>query len=302
MFAREQFPQALLLHGTAGSGRRLLALWIAARSLRIDPSTLLSLAEDNAESPTLGHPDLLIVRPDAKEKKTSIGIEQVREIRDFLSLTSHGGGRRVVLIWPADALGHEAANALLKTLEEPPPGSVIVLVLQRLTRLPATVISRCQRLVVRLPRRADAEAWLQAQTTDAVDWATLLDFCGCAPLLAKELHSQGFERQLETFRSDLRALDAGGDTPGAVAKRWAGIDPQAAVIWLQREASSRIRRLALQTDPASLQNPYKLPNMKHLHYLLRNMDHARRNAGKALNWELQLAALLQEWTRASLTR
>ncbi len=85
------------------------------------------------------------------EESRQIRIEQVRELADELALTSHQGGYKVGILTPADALNRFAANALLKTLEEPPARTLLILVATQPSRLPATILSRCQRLRVRAP-------------------------------------------------------------------------------------------------------------------------------------------------------
>ncbi len=96
---------------------------------------------------------------------------------------------RVALIEPADALNWNAANALLKTLEEPPARTVLILVAQQPSRLPATIRSRCQRVRIRAPERAEALAWLR-QFVGEGPWDAVLDVIGNAPLLASQLDPQ----------------------------------------------------------------------------------------------------------------
>jgi len=90
------------------------------------------------------HPDRLVVTPE--EKKKSISIKQVRALGAWLSQSPMFGRHKAAILDPADSLGAEGANALLKTLEEPPPGRVIVLVATRSGALPPTVRSRCQQV------------------------------------------------------------------------------------------------------------------------------------------------------------
>ena len=151
--------------------------WFCARSgsgaLRGVPSCQRVLAGQ--------HPDLIALR--LIEESQQIRIEQVRELCEELSLTSHQGGYKVGVISPADTLNRFAANALLKTLEEPPPRTLLVLVATQPSRLPATILSRCQRIGLRAPAREEAVAWLQA-TQGAGDWDAVLDMLGEAPMLA----------------------------------------------------------------------------------------------------------------------
>src|SRR5215475_7988935 len=155
--AHEQgrMPHALLIHEAPGTGGDWLATWAAA----------LVLCERGKAAPcgdctacrriaSLHHPDVNWVR--LQEDSRQIRIEQVRELAAELALTSHSGGYKVAILTPADALNRFAANALLKTLEEPSPRTLLILVATQPSRLPPTVISRCQRLRVRAPERATA--------------------------------------------------------------------------------------------------------------------------------------------------
>ncbi|MGH8134688.1 MAG: DNA polymerase III subunit, partial [Steroidobacteraceae bacterium] len=154
-----RLPHALLIHEAPGAGGDWLAHWTAR----------LALCERDADAPcgtcaacrralATRHPDLTVVTflTDARQ----IRIEQVRELAQELALTSHAGGYKVSILTPADALNRFAANALLKTLEEPPPRTLLILVATQPSRLPATVLSRCQRLRVRAPTREEGVAWL----------------------------------------------------------------------------------------------------------------------------------------------
>ena len=106
------------------------------------------------------HPDLLVVRP--LEDSRQLRIEQVRELAEELALTSHQGGYKVGVLSPADALNRFAANALLKTLEEPTANTLLILVAVEPSRLPATILSRCQRIRIPAPSRAAQLRWLRA--------------------------------------------------------------------------------------------------------------------------------------------
>src|SRR4029079_9158822 len=85
-----------------------------------------------------------------------IGVERIRDLRDFTEISSHLGGRKVIVVNPADRLHPSAANALLKTLEEPPSETIFVLVSARPAQLLPTLRSRCFRLDFRAPDAAEA--------------------------------------------------------------------------------------------------------------------------------------------------
>ncbi|HEV3106102.1 MAG TPA: DNA polymerase III subunit delta', partial [Trinickia sp.] len=114
-----------------------------------------------------------------------IKIEQVRALLEFCGVSAHRGGARVVLVYPAEALNAAAANALLKTLEEPPAGVVFLLVSARIDRLLPTIISRCRQWPMSTPSPERARAWLGEQ--GVADAQALLAEAGGAPLAALAL-------------------------------------------------------------------------------------------------------------------
>jgi DNA polymerase-3 subunit delta' len=197
-----RLPHALLIHGARGTGKLALAEHIAR--------FLLCEAADEARKPcgacegcrwflAGSHPDLRRVEPealsrepaeteegDAPAKKgkpsTEIKVEQVRDLAGFLNLRSHRGRLRVALVHPAEDMNPNAANALLKGLEEPPAGAVFLLISNRPARLLPTIRSRCVALPVAIPARDQALGWLAEQ--GAKDPDRWLSYAGGAPLLA----------------------------------------------------------------------------------------------------------------------
>src|SRR5690606_8945981 len=113
------------------------------------------------------HPALTDIHPVDHSKQ--ISIQQVRDLDRDLAQTPHQGGYKVGILSPADVLNRFAANALLKTLGEPPPRTLLILVARQPSRLPATILSRCQRLTVRTPGRTEAVEWLTSERGPA-DW------------------------------------------------------------------------------------------------------------------------------------
>jgi DNA polymerase III subunit delta' len=167
-YEADRMPHALLIHEAPGAGGDWLASWVARLVLRTDKDQ---------------HPDWLNIRP--IDDSRQIRIEQVRELAEELALTSHQGGYKVGILSPADVLNRFAANALLKTLEEPSPRTVLILVVTQPSRLPATILSRCQRIRIAAPSRAEAVSWLESARGPG-DWKTVLDILGEAPMLAAE--------------------------------------------------------------------------------------------------------------------
>lgn len=171
-----------------------------------------------------GHPDVAFLghaeNPKTKKQRSEIVIEQVRALSERLALTPQLGGAQVALLDPAEEINHAAANALLKTLEEPQPGRHLWLVSAAPTRLVATIRSRCQRIELRLPPRAEARAWLAAQghTGAAADEA--LDAARGHPGLAAAWLRDGGLALRREVADDLSQLRGGRVAPVAMAQRW----------------------------------------------------------------------------------
>ena len=117
-----------------------------------------------------------------KQPSIEIKVDQVRELADFLYVRSHRGGVRLALVHPAEDMNENAANALLKGLEEPPAGAMFILVSHRPAQLLPTIRSRCVAVPVPIPPREAALQWLLSQNIkEAERW---LAYAGGAPLRA----------------------------------------------------------------------------------------------------------------------
>ncbi len=155
-----KLPHALILSGPAGIGKATLAFHLAHHLLKHPASEASpdTLAVPDPQSPlfrqiaTGAHPSVLhLTRPlneKTKTYKSAVTVDEIRKVNRFLSMTAHDGGYRVVIVDPADDMNTNAANALLKNLEEPPPRTLFILVVHASGGLLPTIRSRCQ--VVRL--------------------------------------------------------------------------------------------------------------------------------------------------------
>lgn len=132
-----------------------------------------------------------------KSASQQIGIEQIRKLNDFVYLTGHQSGFKIVLIYPAEAMNTAAANALLKKLEEPPPALLFILVTHQPQHLLPTIRSRCQQLAMPQPDVAASAAWLRQQGIN--DPEECLAAAGYAPLSALQLAKGGDAQSLEQF-------------------------------------------------------------------------------------------------------
>jgi DNA polymerase-3 subunit delta' len=268
-------PHALLLLGTPGIGKTRYLHALAAALLCESPAADRRACGRCDACGWVGagtHPDLRVltypVDEDGKVGK-EIKVDQVRALSEFLVVSGHRGGRRVVLIDPADAMNAITANTLLKTLEEPGDGLVFVLASSRPDAIPATIRSRCQVRVLEGPGMEVASAWVQGETGctphDAGSW---LAMAGGAPLHATQFAEPG---RAAAHRATLEAIASLPETPAEVAadvlqrvdaRQWLPVMQR----WLMDigrcgtgaepryfpALDARLAELAKRTDPAAL--------------------------------------------------
>jgi len=183
-------PHAMLFNGVAGLGKFIFAANFAKFLLCKNNNAGNDYACETCASCKLfqanNHPDFLLVQPEEVGK--AIKVEQIRQLIEDVGSTAHQGGMRVVVINAADAMNIAAANALLKTLEEPLGDVIIILVSSRPFALPITVLSRCQKIVMELPRSDLAFNWLKQECDAAdIDAKMALNVAYNAPLQALSL-------------------------------------------------------------------------------------------------------------------
>jgi DNA polymerase-3 subunit delta' len=285
-----RIPHAVLLTGPAGVGKRAAATWIAARQLAIDAQDELPVYPTEA----IEHADLHWIAP--AEDKEAIGIGQIRELVAEFSLTSYEGGGKVAVIEPANTMTSNAANSLLKTLEEPSGDALLILVADRTGRLPATIFSRCQRIEIALPGEAEGLAWLD-QLQPGAAWADAMRLSGNAPLAAIAAL-----QQLDTDASmtrDFAAVARGNTAALEVAARWARLDAAFVLNWLARQVQQAIlvASSVRQHGAASAIDESVLKRMdrRNLFCYLDIINRLRGQPSGTYNVHLTLESLLIDW-------
>ena len=239
---RERLPHALLLQGPRGLGKAALAARLARALLCLQPAAdgeACGVCKSCRLFASGTHPDFVKVLP-AEEGK-AILVDQIRALSGFFYLRPHTAARKIAIITPAEAMNLNAANSLLKVLEEPPLGSVLVLVSSQPASLPVTVRSRCSRLDFAVPPRELTLGWFAGLANKPEQAELYLELAGGAPLLALALAEAGFLEQRERLLEDMDKLSTGADTPLACAARWKQWDAERCLSWLLGFAADVIK-------------------------------------------------------------
>ncbi len=213
----EQLPHAILLAGVRHSGKAQLALALARFLLCHQPESGQNCGKCHAcELSRAGtHGDFLWLQP--AEPSRVIKIDQVRQMVEFANKTTSLGRRKVIVLSPADSLTTQAANALLKSLEEPADGTYIILVCNRLHALPLTVRSRCQMLKLLMPERDQALQWLDNLTGGRADSEQMLALAGGQVMLAAQRYQDADMELAGKVQDALNALASGTGTVAQLA-------------------------------------------------------------------------------------
>lgn len=244
---------AQLFCGPSRLGKREVAIRLARRVLCESPAgpdaCLACRSCRLFEAGT--HPDYRFVsfipNREGTKLRTEIVIDQMRELSAQLALTPQFGRAQVAIVDPADAINVAAANALLKTLEEPMPGRYLWLVTANPARLSATIRSRCQRIEFRLPPADEARAWLAGQGHREGDVEEALRAANGHPGLADDWIRNGGLDLRRRVAADLQKLSRGEATAQEIAQQWTG--DEHADLRLRHAADLAVERARGLTDP-----------------------------------------------------
>jgi DNA polymerase-3 subunit delta' len=306
-----RMPHAVLLTGQRGLGKQAFARRLAQMLLCHRPPEPDTPCGTCPSCRTLGagaHPDYREVLPEEPGKP--IRVDAIRNIAGALSLRSGLGGRKVVLIAPAEAMNRNAANAILKTLEEPLGDIVLLLVAHHPGQLPATVRSRCQRLPFRAPAREVASSWLASRLGAVDDAERLTQLAGGAPLAALALAEGEAEATVRAVEEGVAALLAGEGDPIAVSEGWRHHGAAAVCRWCWHLCGDRARTWV--ESPEDRARPLKPGHGRpkagargDIRVLFQIMDfclESRRalEGGVSVNEQLVLDTIASLWARAAV--
>ncbi|MFC1749729.1 DNA polymerase III subunit delta' [Pseudomonadota bacterium] len=249
--ARQQgrMPHALLLTGPKGLGKEHFAQEMA-QALLCEANTAQGGPCGECRSCLLyaagNHPDVAVVKP--LEGKKNIAVDQVRELSRYLTLKAQYGGHRVVVLAPAEAMNVNSANSLLKTLEEPSEGAVLLLVTHRPAQLPATIRSRCQEIRFQVATAESGEAWLRSQGVSG-DPKLLLALADGAPLKAKALADDNIIQERQDSFNTLENMAKQTIDPIGAAASWVKAGPEPVLSWFYLWSVDMVRLKSCQTPP-----------------------------------------------------
>ena len=300
--AHDRLAHGLLIHEDPGAGGLELARWIAMRvNCQVPVGTSREPCGECQSCKWLladQHPDVTRLSPE--EDSQYIKVEPVRDLIADLTLTAHGRGYKVAIFEPADALYPNAANSLLKTLEEPPARTLIMLVTSQPSRLLPTLRSRCSKLRLTGPSRADAARFL-TDRQGAGPWEDALAATGAGPfnLIGADANALA-ELRADTLRT-LREVGSGNIQPPAVADKWARGELGIRLACVESWITERILESTANRDVTHLSGQGSSPNICRLFELSDAVRDMRKLSHTSINKTMAVEALLWRWAQSSRT-
>ena len=244
-------PHALLVTGSAGIGKHELSLNVARWLLCQNPADDACGQCHSCQLWAAGsHPDFMLCQPEENSKQ--IRIDNVRKVNELVFQTPQISQCQVVILRPAEVMNVNAANALLKTLEEPPGESFILLETERFGSVLPTIRSRCQRVNLGLPSREDSISWLQSQGVSVMDAETALVRNAGGPVAASEWLASGVGAVQEKWVSELLQWTNFSMPLDKVASAWGKLEFQTVIQWFY-QWSCDVLKSACGAAPEHLQ-------------------------------------------------
>lgn len=302
--AAQRLGHAWLITGHQGTGKLTLALYLAQYLLCTKPEAgkPCGTCQDCHLFSVDTHPDFRLMQP---EKKL-ITVDQVRDTIDFAQNMSRRGGMKVLVFEPAEAMNLNAANALLKLLEEPPQRTLLLLISHQPGLLLATVRSRCQVLRCGLPPQDIALAWLHSNGISG-NAGLALQRAGGAPLCALTQDDGATQTERLQLLTCLQGLTGGNLLPVEAAKKCEKFNITASIAYqlacaADLSACSQGARGLQDTELRPLSEQLRLPKQtamfnRQLHRLYSDLQQARRVAlaSNNANPQLLLEGLFGRW-------
>ncbi|HHL32044.1 MAG TPA: DNA polymerase III subunit delta' [Oceanospirillales bacterium] len=294
-------PHAMLLSGSKGLAKNALAKHMAHIALceNLTPSGVCGACKSCQLIAAGNHTDLTTV----KAEKSVIKVDQIRALMQKVVLSSSRSHHRLIIIENAELMNKSSANALLKTLEEPPPNVLIILSCNDIGRMLATIKSRCVKINVTTPDHAMTQQWLNQQLSASEQEQQLsLLLANGAPLIAQSILENNILPTFSDMLLDLQILATNRNSVLAISKKWLTNECCLHLVLIASYFLSMLRLSELGEETSkSLQffNPLRLTHVpdiagktlnfiSQIHLFLKRMD-------TSLKAELLLEELLIGW-------
>ena len=306
----DRLPHALIFSGLEGLGKLKTAIHFSQYLLCEAPANKLACnqcrpcIQFNART----HPDYNLIEPEEPGKQ--VKIDQIRSLIKGFSLARHTNRHRIAIISPADAMNLSSANSLLKSLEEPPSRTLIILVTARSSTLPATIKSRCQHIHFASPGQDMAITWLNNQQVEgANDLKAILAMAHGAPLKALDDAKSELLELRDIIFTKFCAVGLGEQSPLCFENQQLKQGIAAPIQWIYSWISDLIKIKVLQTQSIinsdkfdQLQNLAKKVELEALFRYSDQIIDALRLQRAPLNSQMVMDGLMLEWQSLSSAR
>ena len=288
--SHDRLPHAVLLNGKEGVGKRAFGSWISRLKLNLDPNASLPVY------PLIEfeHPDMHSVSP--IEEGKSIGIDQIRSLERELNLTSHGSCGKVAIIEPANNMTVNAANGLLKLLEEPTDNTLLILISDSFGELPATILSRCHQINIPIPSKDVSLQWLNSYNPK-------VDYTKALKITKTPISSISAIEKIEVTQQmleDLQSLQKKRVSVIEIASRWSKLETKFVLNWMSEMVMQLIKEkmIGKHTPNKSFIDYSFLEQTQNrdLFNYLENINKLNSKPSGSYNTQLAFEALLIDWS------
>ncbi|OQK15686.1 hypothetical protein AU255_15845 [Methyloprofundus sedimenti] len=304
---QQRIPQALLINGVSGLGKHRLALQFAQYLICSDKQEKIFCGRCASCKLFIAktHPDFTLLQPEEPGK--AIGVDLIRQLMGEMVLKPQYSSYRVVIITPAELMNINSANAFLKCLEEPPERTVFLLLTEHRQALPATILSRCQKLLLQAPDFDSAAVWLQEQGINEQQ-KLLLRLAQGAPIKALAYAQGNMLEQRNSCFEEWQKILLAKACPVQLAEKWQKLPATQLLQWLVSWTEDVIK-CHFQVDKSLLLND---DVEKHLRTLAKRLDLNKLfdfyslllkdtdRINKQLNKQLLFEELLITWSQVTV--
>ncbi len=300
---QKRIPQALLFIGAKGLGKYQLVQQFAFSLLCSKPmENGLSCGKCNSclliQAET--HPDLIFIKPD--EDKTAISINQIRQLIANAYLKPQFDSYRVAIVNPAEAMTPSAANAFLKCLEEPNERTIFALITDKPSKLPVTIISRCQKIKSTFPHREMVFNWLQGQGIDN-NQETLISLLKDSILTTGQVTDTVLLKQRLDCFSEWLAIARNHGHPAMISEKWQKLPETDLLNWLISWVADLIKctitgnqkQLCNQDLSTPLYEMAQRLNLQKLYKFYDLLIASRQRLGMQINIQMMFEEILVQW-------